>query len=259
MNRITELFKNKKGNVLNVFFTAGFPQLNDTTRILESLEKSGADMVEIGMPYSDPMADGPVIQESNGVALANGMSIKVLFEQLEGIREKISIPILLMGYFNPVIQYGVEAFFRKAKELGVDGVILPDLPMAEYEDQYKGLFEELGLSNVFLVTPQTTEERLAKIDSVSNGFIYIVSTNSTTGNDTKAVEENTDAYFNRVNAAGLKNPKLIGFNIKDNATFSNACKHAEGAIIGSAFIKVLQKGGDLEKNIPAFVNSVKGN
>lgn len=257
MNRITELFKNKKENVLNVFFTAGFPQLNDTTRILELLEESGADMVEIGMPYSDPMADGPVIQESNGVALDNGMSIKVLFEQLKGIREKVSIPILLMGYFNPVIQYGVEAFLRKAKELGVDGVILPDLPMAEYEEQYKGLFEELGLSNVFLVTPQTTADRLAKIDSVSNGFIYIVSTNSTTGNDTKEAE-NTDAYFNRVNAAGLKNPKLIGFNIKDNKTFSNACKHAEGAIIGSAFIKVLQKGGDLEKSIPEFVKAVRG-
>ena len=257
MNRITELLKNKKENVLNVFFTAGFPALNDTTRILQLLEESGADMVEIGMPYSDPMADGPVIQESNGVALENGMSIKVLFEQLEGIREKVSIPILLMGYFNPVIQYGVESFLKKAKELGVDGVILPDLPMAEYEEQYKSLFEELGLSNVFLVTPQTTSERLTKIDAVSNGFIYIVSTNSTTGNDTKEAE-NTDAYFNRVNAAGLKNPKLIGFNIKDNETFSNACKHAEGAIIGSAFIKVLEKGGELEESIPAFVKNVRG-
>lgn len=257
MNRITDLFNKKKNNVLNVFFTAGFPQLNDTTRILEILEKSGADMVEIGMPYSDPMADGPVIQESNGVALANGMSIKVLFEQLEDIREKISIPILLMGYFNPVMQYGVEAFFRKAKALGVDGVILPDLPMAEYESEYKALFEELELSNVFLVTPQTTPDRLKKIDSISSGFIYIVSTNSTTGNDSKEVE-NTDTYFNRVNAAGLKNPKLIGFNIKDNATFTNACKHAEGAIIGSAFIKVVQKGGDLEKTIPQFVKSVRG-
>lgn len=257
MNRITDLFNKKKNNVLNVFFTAGFPQLNDTTRILEILEKSGADMVEIGMPYSDPMADGPVIQESNAVALANGMSIKVLFEQLEGIREKISIPILLMGYFNPVMQYGVEAFFRKAKALGVDGVILPDLPMAEYESEYKALFEELELSNVFLVTPQTTPGRLKKIDSISSGFIYIVSTNSTTGNDSKEAE-NTDAYFNRVNAAGLKNPKLIGFNIKDNATFTNACKHAEGAIIGSAFIKVVQIGGDLETTIPQFVKSVRG-
>lgn len=256
MNRITELFNEKKNNVLNVFFTAGFPQLNDTTKILQLLEESGVDMVEIGMPYSDPMADGPVIQESNEVALANGMSIKVLFEQLEGIREKVALPILLMGYFNPVMQYGVERFFRKAKELGVDGFIIPDLPMAEYEAEYKALFEELELSNVFLVTPQTTPERLAKIDSITNGFIYVVSTNSTTGNDTKKVE-NTDAYFERIKAAKLGNPTLVGFNIKDNASFANACKHANGAIIGSAFIKVLQQGGVLTQTIPQFVKSVR--
>lgn len=257
MNRLQQLFNDKKENLLNVYFTAGFPQLEDTTRILSLLEKSGADLVEIGMPYSDPMADGPVIQESNGVALANGMSIKKLFAQLEGIREKVSVPILLMGYLNPVMQYGIENFLKKAAEVGVDGIIVPDLPMQEYEDEYQLLFEKYGLSNVFLVTPQTSAERLKKVDSLTNGFIYVVSTNSTTGNETKK-EDTTTTYFERIKAAGLKNPTLIGFNIKDNVSFTNACKYANGAIIGSAFIKVLEKGGELEKSIPEFVKGVKG-
>lgn len=257
MNRLQHLFNDKKENLLNVYFTAGFPQLEDTARILSLLEQSGADLMEIGMPYSDPMADGPVIQESNGVALANGMSIKKLFEQLEGIREKVAIPILLMGYLNPVMQYGVENFLKKAAEVGIDGVIVPDLPMQEYEDEYKVLFDKYGLSNVFLVTPQTSSERMKKVDSLTNGFIYVVSTNSTTGNETKK-EDSTTEYFERIKAAKFKNPTLIGFNIKDNASFTNACNYANGAIIGSAFVKVLEKSGDLEKSIPEFVKGIKG-
>ncbi len=256
-NRLTELFKKKDQEVLNIYFTAGFPKLEDTVRIAEALEKAGADILEIGMPYSDPLADGPTIQQSGQVALNNGMSIRKLFEQLEGVREKVSIPICLMGYINPVLQYGMDNFLKKASELGVDGLILPDLPMDEYEELYKQKFEEYSLSNVFLVTPQTSNERLKRIDALSDGFIYVVSTNSTTGNETKSTEDNT-AYFERIKSAGLKNPTLIGFNIKDNSTFLNASKFANGAIIGSAFIKAIEGQENLEEVIDGFVKKVRG-
>lgn len=256
MNRINSLFQQKKSNILNIYFTAGFPNLSDTTTILNALQEAGADIVEIGMPYSDPIADGPTIQDSNQVALENGMSLKVLFEQLQGIRETVSLPIVLMGYINPVIQFGIENFCKKCQEVGVDGLILPDLPMDEYVEDYAATFKKYGLLNTFLITPQTSEERIRKIDDNSDGFIYMVSSASITGS-TSGVTDEMEAYFNRVNAMNLKNPTLIGFGIKDNATFSKACQYANGAIIGSQFVREVGKGGNLAENIKAYVESVR--
>lgn len=255
-NRIIELFKKKKEEVLTIYFTAGFPKLEDTTRILKALEKAGVDMIEIGVPYSDPLADGPTIQESGGKALENGMSIKVLFEQLKDIRKEVSLPILFMGYFNPILQYGVEAFCEKSKELGIDGLILPDLPMHQYKTTYQKTFQENNLSNVFLVTPQTSNDRLKVIDECSEGFIYVVSTNSTTGNNTKKIQDN-QAYFERIQQANLSNPTLIGFNVKDHASFKKASMYGNGAIIGSAFIKAIENSTDLERDIDKFVKSIR--
>ncbi len=257
-NRITKLFASGKKNVLNIFFTAGYPTLEDTVDILKALQDNGVDMIEIGMPYSDPLAEGPVIQGSSEQAIKNGMSIEKLFSQLEGIRDEINIPILLMGYINPVLQYGMEKFLDRAKEVGVDGVILPDLPFYEYETMYKADFEERNLSNIFLITPQTEDVRLKEIDEASNGFVYIVSTNSTTGNSSKALGDST-AYFERVKNAGLVNPTLIGFNIRDKASFDSACQYADGAIIGSAFVKSMSIKGDVEGIIDGFIKSIKGN
>ncbi|MBT32990.1 MAG: tryptophan synthase subunit alpha [Thalassobius sp.] len=256
MNRIDELFKNKK-NILNIYFTAGFPELKDTVKILEALEKAGADLVEIGMPYSDPVADGPTIQESNQKALENGMTIAELFKQLEGIREKVSLPIVLMGYVNPVLQYGAEKFVKKCAEIGIDGTILPDLPAPEFEEELKELYEQNGLHNIFLITPQTSEERIRQIDELSKGFVYMVSSNSITGAKSGLAEKQV-AYFEKIEKLKLKNPKLIGFGISNNETFSTACKYAEGAIIGSAFIKLLNESQDVEKDIISFVKEVKG-
>lgn len=257
MNRIDQLFQAKKERVLNVYFTAGYPQLNDTVTIIEALEKSGADLIEIGIPYSDPIADGPTIQESNGVALANGMSLKVLFSQLKDIRAKVKVPIVLMGYVNPIVQYGMEAFCAKCEEVGVDGVILPDLPMFEYTSYYKPMFEKHGLYNVFLITPQTSEARIREIDENSNGFIYMVSSASTTGAKTSISVGQSD-YFARIKSMNLRNPTLIGFGISNAETFDKACENANGAIIGSAFIKAISEEGDLEKHIEGFVKSVIG-
>ncbi|SDM73759.1 tryptophan synthase subunit alpha [Siphonobacter aquaeclarae] len=256
-NRITHLFSQQSGRLLNVYFTAGFPQLNDTRTILKSLEAAGADLVEIGMPYSDPVADGETIQLSNDKALHNGMTVKTLFEQLEGMREEVSVPVLLMGYINPVIQFGVEAFCRRCREVGVDGLILPDLPADVYEEEFKPLFDQYGLVNIFLITPQTADDRIRHIDSISEGFIYMVSSASTTG--AKAgITADQEAYFNRVNAMNLKNPRLIGFGISDNASFERASQYAAGAIIGSAFIKAIADTPDLPGTIDGFVRKVKG-
>ena len=254
-NRITELFKNKKESILNIYFTAGFPELNDTVTILKALEKSGADIIEIGMPFSDPLADGPTIQESSEIALHNGMTMKLLFEQLKDIRKEVKVPLLLMGYLNPVMQYGVENFCRKAAEIGIDGIILPDLPMDEYNDQYKELFESHNLSNIFLVTPNTSDERLKLIDETSSGFIYVVSSDSTTGN-TKDITK-ADSYFKKIQDKKLNNPTLIGFNIHDRKSFEFACRFSNGAIIGSAFIKTIRMADNLEATIRDFVSSVK--
>ncbi len=255
-NRLTALFQKKNKGLLNIYFTAGFPKLDDTRTIIKSLEESGVDMIEIGMPYSDPLADGPTIQESNIAALEEGMSLKILFTQLERLRKITEIPVLLMGYLNPVMQYGVEAFCKKAAECGVDGIILPDLPLDEYIEKYKELFESNNLSNVFLVTPHTSEKRIHLIDEHTQGFIYIVSTDSTTGN-AKDITGAKD-YFNRIQSYNLKSPTMIGFNVKDNQSFSFATSYANGAIIGSAFIKAIKDSEDLKGDISKFVKMVRG-
>jgi tryptophan synthase alpha chain len=262
MNRITKLFqdteKDQDGGLLNVYFTAGFPELDDTMRVLRALQDGGADLVEIGMPYSDPVADGETIQKSNDQALENGMSVRILFEQLKDMRETISVPVLLMGYVNPVLQYGIENFCRKCAEVGVDGLILPDMPMDVYLDEYKAIFDSYGLLNIFLITPQTSEARIRLIDEVSEGFIYTVSSASVTGSKS-GVNADMESYFARLNSMNLRNPRLIGFGIKDHETYKQASSHSAGAIIGSAFIRVLQETTDLEEDIKSFVRSVKNN
>lgn len=256
MNRIVSLFEQHPTHNLNVYFTAGYPKPDDTRRILKALQESGADLVEIGMPYSDPVADGETIQISNQQALENGMSVKKLFEQLSGMRDEITLPVLLMGYINPVLQFGVENFCRRCAEVGVDGLILPDMPVDEYLEFYKPIFDQYGILNIFLITPQTSDKRIRQIDANSEGFIYMVSSASVTGSQT-GVSHDMETYFERVNAMNLRNPRLIGFGIKDHETFSKACLHASGAIIGSAFIRVVQQNENLEEAINAYVSSVK--
>ncbi|MDN3670258.1 tryptophan synthase subunit alpha [Echinicola jeungdonensis] len=256
MNRIDQLFENKSKDILSIYFTAGFPELEDTLPVMQSIEEAGADIIEIGVPYSDPVADGPTIQESNMVALKNGMSLKKLFDQLEGFRDKISIPVVLMGYLNPIMQYGIEEFCKKCQEVGVDGLILPDLPMQQYLDEYKSIFDHYNLRNTFLISPQTSEKRVKEIDQYSDGFIYMVSSHSITGAKSGISPEQV-AYFERVKALNLSNPRLIGFGISDNSTFAKASSYSNGAIIGSAFIKVLHNSNDLQKDIKNFIQSVK--
>jgi len=256
-NRIIDLFNEKQSEILSIFFTAGFPRLTDTKTILESLDKSGVDLVEIGMPYSDPIADGETIQRSNKVALDNGMTLNVLFEQLAEIRKTVSIPLILMGYLNPVEQFGVERFCRKAVEVGIDGLILPDLPIELYVEQYKPLFDKYNLSNILLITPQTAEERIRMIDDNTDGFIYMVSDNSITGKTADGVSDNRLAYFNRIQNMNLKNPTVMGFGIYNKATFQTACEFSRGAIIGSAFIRLLESSEAVENDIEGFVKDIK--
>jgi tryptophan synthase alpha chain len=256
-NRLTQLFSKKKEGLLNIYFTAGFPKLEDTRVVLKSLEDAGVDMVEIGIPFSDPLADGPIIQESNDVALNNGITLKKIMQQLKGMRDEITIPVIAMGYINSAIQYGIEKLANDLAEVGVDGMIFPDLPVDEYREKYQSLFESLNLSMIFLVTPQTTDERMKFIDDASSGFIYVVSTASTTGNEAKALDNGQQVYFERIKNASLQNPTMVGFNIKDHATYTNACKYANGAIIGSAFIKMLGNSHLLDKDIKEFVSFVK--
>jgi tryptophan synthase alpha chain len=255
-NRLVNLFREKRENLLNVYFTAGYPQLESTGVVLKALAAAGTDIVEIGMPYSDPLADGPTIQQSNSVALRNGMSIRKLFSQLAEYRAQVNLPVILMGYLNPVLQFGIEKFCQEAARVGVDGLILPDMPLQEYEEEYQPLFLKYNLSVIFLVTPQTAEDRIRKIDALTNSFIYLVSSASTTGKkvggDAKQLQ-----YFQRIQNLNLKNPKLIGFGISDRSSFQLACKYAEGAIIGSAFIKVIQEPENLEQNIRHFIQEVK--
>lgn len=255
MNRIHYLFNTKKERVLSIYFTAGFPHLEDTVPVMEAIQAGGADIIEIGVPYSDPIADGPTIQESNLVALENGMSMKKLFEQLQGFRAKVHLPVVLMGYLNPIIQYGMEGFCKKCKEVGIDGLILPDLPMQQYLDEFKELFDQYGLVNTFLISPQTSEARIRQIDENSDGFIYVVSSHSITGAK-KGISEEQIKYFKKVEAMGLKNPRLIGFGISDSETFSTASEHAQGAIIGSAFIKTVKESKNLSEDIQKYIQSV---
>ncbi len=255
MNNIDKLFSEKKNNILSIYFTAGYPNLEDTVKIIKALEKSGADMVEIGIPFSDPLADGPVIQESSQAALKNGMSLKKLFEQLSNIRKDFSMPMIMMGYLNPVIQYGIEEFCRDCQKTGIDGVILPDLPIKEYMESYRKTFHQYGLHNIFLITPQTSEERIKLMDSLDGGFVYVVSSSSTTGAKDKIIDEQ-ESYFKKINKMGLTKPRVIGFGISNYDTFSKACKYANGAIIGSAFIKAIANSNALEKNINGFIKSM---
>ena len=256
MNRINQLFQQKKNNILSIYFTAGHPALDSTVEVIKALEKSGVDMIEIGMPFSDPLADGPVIQDSSTKALKNGMSIKLLFEQLKDIRKEVKIPLLLMGYINPVYQFGIENFCKKCKEVGIDGVILPDLPMNEYQEQYKPYFQANDLRFTFLITPQTSTERVSMIDTVSNGFIYMVSSSSTTGGKSNIADKQVE-YFTRIKAMNLKNPLVIGFGISNRETFTHACNYANGAIIGSAFVKMIGESKQVTENITKFVQSIK--
>jgi len=256
MNRIKNLFEGKNKNVLSVYFTAGYPTLNSTMDILSGLEGNGVDIVELGIPFSDPLADGPVIQRSSEIALKNGMNLDLLFEQTKEMRKKISIPVVLMGYLNPLLQYGVEKFLQKAAANGFDALIIPDLPIREYELQYKALFEKYGLQNIFLVTPQTPEARVRHIDSISNAFIYMVSSASTTGAKDKFSEEQ-ERYFKRIASYKLKNPLLTGFGISNSETFKQACAYTNGAIIGSAFIKAIQNPDDIHFSIKNFTDSIK--
>jgi len=257
MNRIDQLFEKKKKNILSVYFTAGYPQPDSLPVILSELEKAGVDMVEIGIPFSDPTADGPVIQQSNHQALVNGMSLTLLFNQLAQIRKKISIPLILMGYFNPVYRFGIEPFSLKCRNSGIDGVILPDLPLREYEIRCKSFFEKAGLHNIFLITPETSDSRIHEIDMKTSGFIYMVSSSSTTGKNQKAKDLHKD-YFERVQKLGVRSPRMIGFGIANRSTFRKACKYANGAIIGTAFIKALKKEVPPEKTIPDFIQSITG-
>lgn len=254
-NRINKLFQEKGKDILSVYFTAGYPQLDDTKTIIRELVSSGVDLIEIGMPFSDPVADGPVIQHSSLIALHNGMSVHKLFEQLEDIRQSVDIPLILMGYINPVLQYGVEPFCQKCREIGIDGLIIPDLPLSVYQEQYKVLFEANDLHNIFLITPQTSDERLRLIDEVSSGFIYMVSSNSTTGAK-EGVSAMQKSYFERINTFGLKNPRLIGFGISNALTFRNACQYAQGAIIGSAFVNALKPDAPLKEKISRFIKTI---
>lgn len=238
MNRITNLFNTKKSGILSVYFTAGYPSLDDTTKVLKELQEKGIDMVEVGIPFSDPMADGPVIQEAATEALRNGMSLRVLFGQLEKVREEIHIPVILMGYLNPIMQYGFEAFCRRCRETGVDGMIIPDLPFADYMTDYKAIAERYGLKIIMLITPETSEERIRLIDDHTDGFIYMVSSAATTGAQ-QSFNEQKQAYFRRINAMGLRNPRLVGFGISNKATFEAAASNSSGAIIGSKFVQLL--------------------
>src|ERR1700741_1339263 len=254
MNRIQKLFERKQNGVLNVYCTAGYPNLSSTTQVMKALQDNGVDLIELGMPYSDPLADGPVIQASGSKALENGMTIAVLFDQLKNFRKEISIPVILMGYMNPVLQYGFKKFCAEASALGIDGLILPDLPEFEFETEYGAIIKKYGLDFIFLVTPETSEERVRKLDELSSGFLYAVSSSATTGKDKDftAVEK----YLQRLQSMKLKNPVLVGFGIKDKETFQSACKYANGAIIGTAYIKMLEGSKNIEEGTKTFLNNV---
>ncbi|MDP4129866.1 MAG: tryptophan synthase subunit alpha [Bacteroidota bacterium] len=257
MSRIQELFLRKEKNILNVYCTAGFPALNSTVPVMSALQRAGADMIELGMPYSDPLADGPVIQSSSSAALANGMTLARLFQQLNDFRKEIQVPVLLMGYMNPILQYGFDRFCRDAAAAGIDGLILPDLPMFEFEKEYGPEIRRHKLDFVFLVTPETSEERIRKLDALSTGFLYAVSSSSTTGKNKELSDQS--AYFSRLQAMKLSNPVLIGFGIKDRESFHKACSYAKGAIIGTAYIKALDGAApeEIESRTKNFLNTLK--
>ena len=254
MTRIDDLFRKKQHEVLNVYCTAGFPQLDSTLTVMTALQTYGADLIELGMPYSDPLADGPVIQESSARSIENGMTIDRLFVQLKDMRSTIKVPVILMGYMNPVLQYGFEKFCMKAASVGIDGLILPDLPMHEYLTEYGNIIRNNNLDLIFLVTPETKEDRLRNIDALSTGFLYAVSSSSTTGNNKNINDQ--QAYFEKLQSMHLKNPILVGFGIKDRETFQAACKHTNGAIIGSAYIKAIENSNNITTDTKNFLQTI---
>jgi tryptophan synthase alpha chain len=256
MNRIEKLFSEKKKNVLNIYCTAGYPHLHSTIEVMKALQENGADIIELGMPYTDPLADGPVIQQSNMTALENGMNIPLLFDQLKDFRDTIDLPVILMGYMNPVLQFGIEKFCKAATAVGIDGMILPDLPMYEFEAMYQPYFKKHDLKFIFLVTPETREERIRKIDNLSSGFLYAVSSSAITGNS-KPIEWQ-EGYFKKLQNMNLKNPVLVGFGIRDKKTFQSACTYTNGAIIGSAYINALKNTGDIRETTKEFLNTITG-
>lgn len=256
MNRIDRLFKEKTGGILSVYMTAGYPSLQDTSKILNALQEHGADMVEIGIPFSDPLADGPVIQESNKKALDNGMSLKLLFEQLKDIRDNVHIPLIMMGYLNPVLQMGMETFLERCRETGIDGIIIPDLPPDLFESRYCDLFRNFGIHNILLITPYTDPERIRQIADLSGGFLYMVADASTTGAK-RTIEQHQHSYFDRIRSMNLPLPVLIGFGISSHETFITASQYSRGAIIGSAFIRSLGGEGDPDRIIKDFIRNIR--
>lgn len=254
MSRLSELFARKKKNVVNVYCTAGYPHLESTLQVMKALQSNGADLIELGMPYSDPLADGPVIQASGSKALQNGMTIATLFDQLKNFRKDITVPVVLMGYLNPLLQYGFEAFCAKAAEVGIDGLIIPDIPMFEFEKEYGAVIKKHGLDFIFLVTPETSEERVRKLDTLSTGFLYAVSSSSITGSDKDFSP--VKAYLQRLQAMNLMNPVLVGFGIKDKETFDAVAAYSSGAIIGTAYIRALEEGIDVEGATKKFLGEV---
>lgn len=256
MNRIKQLFNKKQKDILSIYFTAGYPNLTDTGKIIKELEKNGIDLIEVGIPFSDPMADGPTIQESGTLALKNGMNLKLLFEQIKEVRKEVELPLLLMGYLNPIMQYGIENFCKKCKEVGVDGAIIPDLPFNDYSTKYKSIFETYDIKVIMLITPETSEERIRLIDENTDGFIYMVSSASTTGAQ-KSFDDKKVEYFQKINSMKLRNPRLIGFGISNKATLEIAQSYANGAIIGSKFITLLKDNNTIEKAVQELKNTLK--
>ncbi|MXO35063.1 tryptophan synthase subunit alpha [Apibacter sp. B3889] len=256
MNRIKQLFNKKQKDILSIYFTAGYPNLTDTGKIIKELEKNGIDLIEVGIPFSDPMADGPTIQESGTLALKNGMNLKLLFEQIKEVRKEVELPLLLMGYLNPIMQYGIENFCKKCKEVGVDGAIIPDLLFNDYSTKYKSIFETYDIKVIMLITPETSEERIRLIDENTDGFIYMVSSASTTGAQ-KSFDDKKVEYFQKINSMKLRNPRLIGFGISNKATLEVAQSYANGAIIGSKFITLLKDNKTIEKAVQELKNTLK--
>ena len=255
MNRINKLFQKKNKKILSIYFTAGYPRINDTFDIIKALDKNGVDMIEVGMPFSDPIADGPIIQNSNNIAVGNGMNIRLLFDQLTGIRKIINTPIVLMGYINPVYQFGYNNFIKKLIECGIDGVILPDLPLDDYLGSFKEEFDKNNLSYISLVSPNTSVERIRQIDNLSKGFIYVVSSSSITGKRSDFTKSQTQ-YFNKINELNLNNPIIIGFGISDKKSFNNACQYSNGAIIGTKFIQSISQG-NINESVKIYISSIR--
>ncbi len=256
-NKIEITFREGKRPILSAYFTAGFPNLEDTVPAMLSLQEAGADLIEVGIPFSDPVADGPTIQQSNKIALDNGINLRKILDQVKSIREEINIPVLLMGYLNPIYQFGIEAFCKECQAAGVSGLIIPDLPIIEYQELYQDIFEKYNIYNIFLITPETTEERIKKIDSLSKGFIYMVSSSSTTGARKGLMDEQLE-YFERINTMDISCPRLIGFGISDRGSFEKISKYAHGAIIGSAIINVLRESTDIRQDLITFISGIKG-